>query len=74
MQFEQIKISKAPCEQHCPRRTVTCKTTCKDWEKYEIKREAYRKELYRRRLKDRALDTYSIENRERGAKRGGKIK
>lgn len=74
MQFDQIKVPKAPCEPDCPRRTMTCKLDCKKWEKYQIKQEAYRKVIYRRRLQQRAIDTYTILNREKGAKRGGYTK
>lgn len=71
MQFDQIKIPKVPCEPDCPRRTMTCKLSCNEWKIYEIKQDAYRRELYRRRLQIRKIDTYCILNRERGAKRGG---
>lgn len=37
----------SPCSRECDKRTVTCKLTCKDWKKYELKKEENFKERER---------------------------
>ena len=59
-----MKKPNPPCGPNCPMRVLGCRSTCKEWQKYEAEMAVYRKEAERTYLQNEAYCRYREERYE----------